>query len=169
MLKLWCSENVTICKNLFIHLVHWVELWYVQPWGAPFSIFYGHFIAFLWLFLGLKTVGNTYGQIWQFRAKIGHFWGLLGPPGPFSWRQKGPKWSSWMWNTMFNHVQPMFNPFEAAEAAQGQIWPFWVKRGHKMAIKYGLWWPSRLKKCPSTFYYPNWTQRHLIEHSLSEN
>ena len=26
----------------------------------------------------------------------------------------------------------MFNPFEAAEAAQGQIWPFWVRWGHRI-------------------------------------
>ena len=27
---------------------------------------------------------TTYGQIWQFLAEIGHFWGLLGPPRAIS-------------------------------------------------------------------------------------
>ena len=140
-----------------------------NPEGHHFPYFMATllpFYGFFWAWKQLETLMARYGNFGPKMVTFGASWG---PPGPFSWRQKGPKWSSWMWNTMFNHVQPMFNPFEAAEAAQGQIWPFWVKRGHKMAIKYGLWWPSRLKKCPSTFYYPNWTQRHLIEHSLSEN
>ena len=35
---------------------------------------------------------------------------------------------------MFNRVQPMFNPFEAAGTTYGQIWQFWAEIGHKMAI-----------------------------------
>ena len=39
-----------------------------------------------------------------------------------------------MWSTMFNHVQPMFNPFGLAGTTYGQIWPFWVKKGRFRAL-----------------------------------
>ena len=57
-------------------------------------------------------------QKWRFFAQNLHFWG---PPGPFSWGQKGPNWPPQMWNTMFNYVQPMCNPFRLAGTAYGQI------------------------------------------------
>ena len=86
----------------------------------------------------------------SFLAIIGHFWGLLGPPGPFSWGQKGPNWPSWMWDTLFNCVQPMFNPFEAAGTTYGQIWQFLAE----MAIFGAVWGP------PGPFSWgqkgPNW-------------
>ena len=53
---------------------------------------------------------------------------------PFFWGQKGSNRPPRMWNTMFNRVQPMFNPFEAAGTTYGQIWQFWAEIGHKMAI-----------------------------------
>ena len=31
---------------------------------------------------------------------------------------------------MFNHVQPMFNPFGVAGTVYGPIWPFMAKKGH---------------------------------------
>ena len=69
---------------------------------------------------------NHLWPIWQFWAKIGHFWG---PPGTFSLGQKGPKWPPRIWNTMFNPVWSMFNSFEAAGTTYGQYatlkLPYW--------------------------------------------
>ena len=80
-------------------------------------------------------------------TKKEHFGGFQGPPMTFLCGLKGPNWPPRMWRTMFNPVHPMFNPFKFAGTAYGQIWPFWAKKSHNMAImaiKYGKWWPSRL-------------------------
>ena len=73
--------------------------------------------------------GTAYGQIWPFRVKkdvFGRFWG---PPVTFPGGLKGSNWPPRMWNTMFNHVQPMFNPSGPAGTAYGQLWPFLGKKG----------------------------------------
>ena len=54
--------------------------------------------------------------------------------------------------TMFNHIQPMFNPFGLAGTAYGQIWPFWVKKGRFRALLRPpsdiSGWSKRLKLTP---------------------
>ena len=82
--------------------------------------------------LGLPMA--EYGHFGPKRVIFGGFWG---PQMRFFWGEKGPNSSPQMWSTMFNHVQPMFNPFGVAGTAYGQIWPFWAKKCHKIAIK----WP----------------------------
>ena len=79
---------------------------------------------------------------------FGRLWGL---PGDIFWRPNGPNWPPWMCLTMFNHVQPMFNPFGLAGTAYGQIWPFRVKKGvfgrfwgPPVTISGGLNGPNRL-------------------------
>ena len=57
----------------------WILMWnmifnHVQPMPKPFGV--------------AKT---TYGQIWQFLAKKGHFWGVLGPPNSIFWGAKRPQ------------------------------------------------------------------------------
>ena len=65
------------------------------------------------------------------KAVFGHVWG---PPPTFPGGLKGPNWPPRMCLTMFNHVQPMFNPFGLAGTAYGQIWPFWAKKGRFWAV-----------------------------------
>ena len=57
------------------------------------------------------------------------FGGPLRPQGPFSMGSKGLNWSLHMWNTMFNPVQPVFNPNRAARPVYGQIFPNMAKNG----------------------------------------
>ena len=79
----------------------------------------------------LEPLMAKYGN---FGPKLGIFGAIWGTRGPFFWGQKGSIRPPRMWNTMFNRVQPMFNPFEAAGTTYGQIWQFWAEIGHKMAI-----------------------------------
>ena len=73
-----------------------------------------------------------YGHFGPKRPVFGRFWG---PPVTFPGGLKGSNWPPRMWNTMFNHVQPMFNPFGLAGTAYGQIWPFRAKKEPFLAIK----------------------------------
>ena len=71
---------------------------------------------------------------WGFWAKNDNFERLWGPRVTLFGGPKGPNRPPGMCLTMFNHVQPMFNPFGLAGTAYGQIWPFWVKKGRFRAL-----------------------------------
>ena len=98
------------------------------------------------------------GQIWLFRVEItifGPFW----PPGTFLWGPKGSNRKPWMWNLMFNFVQPLFNPVGRAGISYGQIWqlwPFWGKKWPELCHK----WPKILQiaafKVEHVITQPNW-------------
>ena len=85
----------------------------------------------------LGVAETSYGQIWQFWAKKGRFWALLGPKKTFLGVPNGHNWPPRMWDMMFTHVQPMFNQFGVAGTAYGQIWPFLAKK----IIFGGFWGP----------------------------
>ena len=72
-----------------------------------------------------------YCQIWP---KMANFGGPLRPQGPFLMGPKGLNWSLHMWDTMFNPVQPVFNPNRAARPVYGQILPNMAKNGCFLAI-----------------------------------
>ena len=63
------------------------------------------------------------------KTVFGRFWGSLVTFFGALMAQTGPPGCVWQCSTMFNHVQPMFNPFALAGTAYGQIWPFWAKKG----------------------------------------
>ena len=80
--------------------------------------------------LGLPMA--EYGNFWP---KKGHFWGVLGPQNAIFLGLKGPNSPPQIRSTMFNHVQPMFNPFGVAGTAYGPIWPFLAKK-----VNFGGFW-----------------------------
>ena len=53
----------------------------------------------------------------------------MDPPGPFLVGPKGSTWPPEMLDTMFNLVQPVFNPYGAAKTINGQILPNMAKNG----------------------------------------
>ena len=63
-----------------------------------------------------------YCQVWP---KMAVFGGPLRPQGPFSMGPKGSNWSLHMWDTMFNPLEPVFNPNRAGLplAKYCQKWP----------------------------------------------
>ena len=67
-----------------------------------------------------------YCQLWP---KMAVFGGPGWPQGPFLMGPKGLNWSLHMWDTMFNPVQPVFNPNRAARPVYGQILPNMAKNG----------------------------------------
>ena len=69
-----------------------------------------------------------------FWAKNDNFGRLWGPRVTLFGGPKGPNRPPGMCLTMFNHVQPMFNPFGLAGTAYGQTWPFWAKKGRFWAV-----------------------------------
>ena len=68
------------------------------------------------------------------RRSTRRFWGPLVTPGTILMGPKGSNWSSHMWDTMFNPVQPVFNPNRAARPVYGQILPNMAKNGCFLAI-----------------------------------
>ena len=65
-----------------------------------------------------KAAMAKYGQIW---LKNGCFRGPLRPSRVILVGAKGSQWPPQMWATIFNHVQPVLNQFEAGRATYGRI------------------------------------------------
>ena len=68
--------------------------------------------------------------LWPNMPISGHFGGVLGPQSDIFGGKKFPNWPSQMWSTMFNLVQPMFNPVGVARTAYGQLWQYLTEKGH---------------------------------------
>ena len=78
------------------------------------------------------------GLKWLYLAVL--YWLFLavqGPPHDISVWSKRPKLTPPDVENIVQCCIPMFNPSGVAGSAYGQIWPFWAKKSHKMAIK----WP----------------------------
>ena len=69
---------------------------------------------------------GRYGQIW---LKNSCFRGPLRPSRFILVCAKGCQWPPQMWATIFNHVQPVLNQFEAGRATYGQISQNMAKNG----------------------------------------
>ena len=91
------------------------------------------------------------------KTVFGRFWGSLVTFFGALMAQTGPPGCVWQCSTMFNHVQPMFNPFALAGTAYGQIWPFWAKKGCFWALLGPpgdiSGWSKRLKLTPPDVKY----------------
>ena len=93
------------------------------PWGWTLN----GIVIGIAIFNVAGVAGTAYGPIWQFPVIFGGFWD---PKVPFLGGKKVPNWPPQMWSTMFNIVQPMFNPFVVARTAYGQLWPYLTEKGH---------------------------------------
>ena len=93
------------------------------PWGWTLN----GIVIGIAIFNVAGVTGTAYGPIWQFPVIFGGFWD---PKVPFLGGKKVPNWPPQMWSTMFNIVQPMFNPFVVARTAYGQLWPYLTEKGH---------------------------------------
>ena len=81
------------------------------------------------MFNQFEAARAAYGQIRPNMARNGRFGCPLRPPRVVLVSAKGSKWPILDVATMFNHVQPVFNRFEAARAANGLIRPNMARNG----------------------------------------
>ena len=95
-------ENVQPCKTFFN---------LVQPMFNPFG-----------------SAGGAYGQEIAFLVQNSQFRRFWGPPVALFVGPRGPNRPPRMCLTMFNLVQPMFNPFGSARGVYGQEIAFLVQK-----------------------------------------
>jgi len=72
---------------------------------------------------------GVYGQEYAVLGQNGHFRRFQGPPVTLFEGPKGPNRPPWVFLTMFNLVQPMFNPFGSTRGVYGQEMAFLSKNG----------------------------------------
>ena len=79
------------------------------------------------MFTPFGSAGGVYGQEIAFLVQNGQFRRFWGPPVALFVGPRGPNRPPRMCLTMFNLVQPMFNPFGAVGGAYGQNWLLFAK------------------------------------------
>jgi len=96
------------------------------------------------MFNPFGSTRGVYGQEMAFLSQNGQFWRFWGPLVTLFGGSKGPNRPPRMCWTMFNLVQPMFNPFGSARGVYGQEIAFLGQKRPFLAIKMAkiteIWW-----------------------------